>query len=105
MERQASPAAMKNGGKKMTLPKWAFDKEYATEWRKEVEWLKGRAIEPTFVKVTPQGVRRYKYTKTAELFAALAVFYKQVEEERSAVGVDNKLIAELTALAKEDDTL
>ena len=96
------------------LPKWAFDKEYATEWRREVAWLRAHGIEPTYRKVTPQGVERYKYTKTPELFAALAVFYKQVNEERSAakvaealntVGVDNSLVAELTALAKEDDTL
>jgi len=75
------------------LPKWAFDKEYATEWRREVAWLKSRGIEPTFVKKTQLGVRRWKYTKTAELFAALAVFYKAVADERAA------------ALEEEDDTL
>ena len=56
-----------------------FDREYATEWRKERDWLAERGIEPTFVKMVRDGVERYKYRKTAALFENLAVFY-QIQE-------------------------
>ena len=58
-----------------TRPRKRFDREYATEWRKERDWLEERGIRPTFVKRVRDGVERYKYRKTADLFENLAVFY------------------------------
>lgn len=52
-----------------------FDKEYSTQWIKEVEWLKNKGIRYTFVKTNENNVTTYKYTKTSELFNALAIFY------------------------------
>ena len=63
-------------------PKWAFDREYGTDWLKEVAFLRSRGIMPVFKKVNAYGVERYKYTKTPELFASLAIFYKQIQDER-----------------------
>lgn len=52
-----------------------FDKEYRTQYLKEVDFLKSIRIQPIFVK-TENGVENYKYTKTEELFNALAEFYR-----------------------------
>lgn len=52
-----------------------FDKEYGTQWDKEVSFLKDRNINPTFVRTGMDSVRTYKYTKTASLFGALNEFY------------------------------
>ena len=93
-----------------------FDREYATEWRKERDWLKERGIEPSFVKMVRDGVERYKYRKTAELFENLAVFYqleenarKYAEIERAiesgdtvATGKDDRFIERLRQMAFED---
>ncbi|NYB95462.1 hypothetical protein [Clostridium beijerinckii] len=51
-----------------------FDKEYATQWLKEVDYLKTVGIEPTFDKEI-NGVKTYKYTKNKKLFEALAKFH------------------------------
>lgn len=51
-----------------------FDKEYATNYLREVEYLSGKGIRYTFVKER-DGVSTYKYTKTQELFEALCLFY------------------------------
>lgn len=51
-----------------------FDKEYFTQHTPEMEYLKKNGISPSFVKVI-NGVTTYKYTKTSELFKALAVYY------------------------------
>lgn len=60
------------------MDKKAFDIEYSTMWRKEVDYLKSRGIEPSFVKHTPgYHVKQYKYTKTPELFVVLFDFYNQ----------------------------
>lgn len=64
------------------IPKWAFDKEYGTDWPREVTWLKERGILPVFCKVNRYGVKRFKYTKTPELFAALECFYRERELAR-----------------------
>lgn len=63
-------------------PKWAFDREYGSDWLKEVAWLREHGVNPVFEKTNQFGVKRYKYTKTPELFAALAIFYKQIQDER-----------------------
>ena len=54
-----------------------FDKEYATQWLEEVNWLKKRGIRYIFVKTDENNVTTYKYIKTSELFKALAIFYAQ----------------------------
>lgn len=51
-----------------------FDKEYATQWLKEVDYLRSIGIEPSFDK-NVDGVKTFKYTKTKELFEALAKFH------------------------------
>ena len=51
-----------------------FDKEYSTQYTPEMEYLKSKGISPSFVKVV-NGVTTYKYTKTPELFNALAIYY------------------------------
>ena len=52
-----------------------FDKEYSTQWIKEVEWLKEKGIRYTFVKTDENNVATYIYKKTLELFKALVDFY------------------------------
>ena len=62
-----------------SIPKYVFDKEYSTQWRREVEFLEAKGINYVYAKKHfKYHVIRYKYTKTPELFLALAEFYKQV---------------------------
>ena len=58
-----------------------FDKEYQTMYGKEVYYLLDRGINYTFVKTNPDGVKVYKYTRTSELFSALADFYNELENK------------------------
>ena len=51
-----------------------FDKEYATQWSLEVEFLSTKDIQPVFIK-RDNPIRIYKFTKTNELFKALTEFY------------------------------
>ncbi|MGV1038674.1 hypothetical protein [Clostridium perfringens] len=51
-----------------------YDKEYSTQYLPEVDFLKAKGIETTFIK-TIQGVETYKYTKNKKLFLALVEFY------------------------------
>jgi hypothetical protein len=51
-----------------------YDKEYSTQFLKEVEFLSSKGIRYTFVK-SNDGISTYKYEKTQELFEALAFFY------------------------------
>lgn len=53
-----------------------FDKEYSTQYKKEVEFLKSRGIDYTFVKEI-NGISTYKYTKTKELFESLLTLYSE----------------------------
>lgn len=82
---------------KNTVPKYVFDKEYSTQWRKEVKFLEDKGINYTYAKKHYKyPIIRYKYTKTPELFLALAEFYHQVRTEQffkdvSAVGDKVKL--------------
>lgn len=65
------------------IPNKAFDSEYMTEYRREVKFLASKGIRYTFVKKTPDyGIRQYKYTKTPELFIALAEFWAQIRNEK-----------------------
>lgn len=54
-----------------------FDKEYSTQFMKEVEFLREQGIRYEFVKET-NGVCTYKYKKTLELFKALVRFYEMI---------------------------
>lgn len=59
-----------------TIPNSAFDIEYRTQWRDEVDFLAERGIYYTIRKREGDyGIPTYKYTRTAELFLALADFY------------------------------
>lgn len=51
-----------------------YDKEYSTQYTPEKEYLLSKGIKPSFVKVINE-VTTYKYSKTSELFNALAFFY------------------------------
>ena len=104
-----------------SIPKKAFDSEYMTEWRREMQWLQERGINPTYTRITPTyGIRQYKYKKTAALFSALAEFYGGVEGERAwrrLSAVEGKPVrgelpalhhvtaADLDRLLAEDDTI
>ena len=56
-----------------------FDKEYATQWIEEVEWLKNHGVRYVFVKTDENNVTTYKYKKTSELFKSLMYFYKYMQ--------------------------
>ena len=53
-----------------------FDKEYSTQFKKEVEYLKSKGIYYSFVK-NVDNISTYKYTKTPELFQTLVSFYME----------------------------
>ena len=72
-----------NNETRPSLPNKAFDSEYATQFRREVEFLKERGIECVYRKRTGEyRVPTYKYTKTPELFRAVADFYEQYNNEK-----------------------
>ena len=72
-----------NNNTRPQLPNKAFDSEYATQFRKEVEYLKSRGIDYTYCKKTGEyRVPTYKYTKTPELVRAVADFYEQHRNEK-----------------------
>ena len=60
------------------VPNKAFDSEYNTQFKKEMLYLKDRGIEPVYIKKSGEyRIPTYKYTKTPELFRAVADFYEQ----------------------------
>lgn len=65
-----------------------FDKEYSTQFRDEVDYLRSVGIRYTFVKDV-FGISTYKYTKTPALFYALALFFERLEGERLNHGTEN----------------
>ena len=85
---------------RLDLPKQIFDKEYSTQWKREVQFLEDKGINYTFAKKHYKyPIIRYKYTKTPELFLALAEFYNQVRNEQTMKKID-KVVKELTPLEK-----
>lgn len=54
-----------------------FDKEYSTQYIKEVNFLEDNGIHYVFVKKI-DGLSTYKYTKDFKLFKYLSVFYKDL---------------------------
>ena len=86
-----------------SIPKYVFDKEYSTQWRREVQFLEDKGINYTFAKKHYKyPIIRYKYTKTPELFLALAEFYNQVRNEQFFKKVDNtsKIVEEKLPIEK-----
>ena len=86
-----------------TIPKYVFDKEYSTQWRREVQFLEEKGIAYTYAKKDPKyPIIRYKYTKTPELFLALAEFYNQVRNEQFFKSVEEhtKKVSEQLPLEK-----
>jgi len=85
---------------RLEVPKQIFDKEYSTQWKREVQFLEDKGIAYTFAKKHYKyPIIRYKYTKTPELFLALAEFYNQVRHEQTMKKID-KATKELTPLEK-----
>jgi len=83
---------------KLDVPKQVFDKEYSTQWKREVQFLEDKGINYTYAKKHfKYPIIRYKYTKTPELFLALAEFYNQVRHEQTMKKID-KTTKELTPL-------
>lgn len=56
-----------------------FDKEYATQWSVEVDYLEKKGIKPVFIKKDEQQLRTYKYIKDDKLFKMLSEFYNSVK--------------------------
>lgn len=56
-----------------------WDKEYATSYLKERDFLTNKGIRWSFAK-TNDAISEYKYEKDEELFLALAEFYKYKKE-------------------------
>lgn len=52
-----------------------FDKEYSTQYWKEVKYLESNGIKYSFVKTLENGISVFKYTKTPQLFKLLELFY------------------------------
>ena len=85
------------------LPNKAFDSEYATQYRREVEYLKEHGFEHTYIRrYGKYGVPTYKYTKTPELFRAVADFYEQRRNEKmfDALSAAVKAAAEIDVWAQ-----
>lgn len=75
---------------KIEIPKYVFDKEYSTHWRREVQFLEDKGIMYTYAKRHPKyPVIFYKYTKTPELFLALADFFNQVRMRQVMDKIDD----------------
>lgn len=52
-----------------------FDKEYSTQYWKEVKFLGENGVKYTFVKTLENGISVFKYKKDSELFRLLSLFY------------------------------
>lgn len=91
---------MENDFEKVMIPKAIFDKEYSTQWKREVQFLEDKGIAYVYAKKNYKyPVIRYKYTKTPELFLALAEFYNQVRHEQTMRKID-KVTKELMPIEK-----
>lgn len=70
-----------------TIPNKAFDFEYATQFKKEMLYLKDHGFDYTFIRRTPDyKIPTYKYTKTPQLFRAVADFYELQRQQKLAGG-------------------
>lgn len=59
----------------------SWDKEYSTQFLKEVDFLADNGIRYVFVK-TFNEVRTYKYAKNEKLFSTLARFYLENKDKK-----------------------
>jgi hypothetical protein len=57
-----------------------FDKEFATAWKSEYQYLESVGIKPSFIKDI-DNIETYKYTKNSKLFEALRDFYLLLENK------------------------
>lgn len=74
----------------MDVPKQVFDKEYSTQWRREVKFLEAKGINYVYAKRHYKyPIIKYKYTKNPELFLALAEFYNQIRIEKFFKNVED----------------
>lgn len=65
------------------MNKKAFDKEYATNFKREKLYLEAMGINPSFVKKDSEtGICTYKFTKTVELFEALVEFHRLISKQK-----------------------
>ena len=72
-----------NESGKRNLPNKAFDLEYSTQFKREMQYLKDHGFTCSYIKKTKDyGVPVYKYTKTPELFRAVAAFYEEIRNEK-----------------------
>jgi len=56
-----------------------FDKEYSSQFTKEMEYLRDNGVRYNFVK-SIDGISTYKYTKNETLFNLLAQFYREFDK-------------------------
>lgn len=74
---------MMNTKERSNIPNKAFDMEYSTQTRKEMEYLKSCGFNPVYTKRSGEyRIPTYKYTKTPELFKAVADYYEQQKNEK-----------------------
>jgi len=62
-----------------------FDKEYATQYRKEVAYLRDHGFYPCFIKTSSAGVTTYKFKRSSKLFATIAAFYDNLEKDQAFI--------------------
>lgn len=88
------------------IPNSAFDIEYRTEWRDEVDFLAKRGIYYTIRKLEGEyNIPVYKYTKTADLFVALADFYLRRKRNAKSQATYKGKKFEQQSFIKKDGTL
>lgn len=76
------------------LPNKAFDSEYATQFHREMLYLKERGIDYAYVKKMGEyRIPTFKYTKTPELFRAVADFYEMRQNEKVYEAMDHAICA------------
>lgn len=75
---------------KATYVKRKYDREYATQYYREMEYLKTKGFYPSFVR-TDRGVNTWKYKRSPELFRAVADFYEQRRNEYTFQKADQEL--------------
>lgn len=64
-------------------PNQAFDKEYNTQYKLQMLYLKQHGIEPVFTKISKDyHIPTYKYTKTSKLFKLVASFYEELQVQK-----------------------
>ena len=68
-----------------------FDKEYSTQWIKEVKWLSCHNVRFTFVKRDTNGITIYKYKKHINYFLHLQNFIVEMEIDIVVIELNNEI--------------